>query len=90
MAGHGSLAGLMPFSNANSVVVEMAPEILVAAPNTPIIAGVCATDPFVNMRKFLKDLTEMGIAGVQNFPTVGLIGRCCLCFWFWGRYFGME
>lgn len=73
MAGHGSLAGLMPFSNANDVVVDMAAEILAAVSHTPIIAGVCATDPFRNMPRFLKQLQEMGFAGVQNFPTVGLI-----------------
>ena len=89
MAGHGSLAGLIPFSNANSAVVDMAPGILAAAPDTPIIAGVCATDPFVNMRKFLEDLTKMGIVGVQNFPTVRLISKC-FCFSFWGRCFGMK
>ena len=73
MAGHGSLAGLMPFSNANDVVVDMAPEILAAVKHTPVIAGVCATDPFRNMPRFLKELLDLGFAGVQNFPTVGLI-----------------
>ncbi len=73
MAGHGSLAGLMPYSNANDVVVDMAPEILAAVSYTPIIAGVCGTDPFKNMPRFLRQLKEMGFAGVQNFPTVGLI-----------------
>jgi predicted TIM-barrel enzyme len=73
MAGHGSLAGLMPYSNANDVVVDMAPEILAAVSHTPVIAGVCGTDPFKDMPRFLKQLKEMGFAGVQNFPTVGLI-----------------
>jgi predicted TIM-barrel enzyme len=73
MAGHGSLAGLMPYSNANDVVVDMAPEILSAVSHTPVIAGVCGTDPLKNMPRFLKQLREMGFAGVQNFPTVGLI-----------------
>jgi predicted TIM-barrel enzyme len=73
MAGHGSLAGLMPYSNANDVVVDMAPEILAAVKHTPVIAGVCGTDPFRDMSRFLKQLKDMGFAGVQNFPTVGLI-----------------
>ena len=73
MAGHGSLAGLMPYSNANDVVVDMAPEILAAVKHTPVIAGVCSTDPFRDMSRFLKQLKDMGFAGVQNFPTVGLI-----------------
>ena len=73
MAGHGSLAGLMPYSNANDVVVDMAPEILAAVKHTPVIAGVCGTDPFKNMPRFLKKLKDIGLAGVQNFPTVGLI-----------------
>lgn len=73
MAGHGSLAGLMPYSNANNVVIDMAPEILAAVKSTPVIAGVCGTDPFRDMPRFLKQLKEMGFAGVQNFPTVGLI-----------------
>jgi len=73
MAGHGSLAGLMPFSNANDVVVDMAPEILAAVSKTPVIAGVCATDPFRDIPQFLSKLKDLGFAGVQNFPTVGLI-----------------
>lgn len=73
MAGHGSLAGLMPFSNANEVVVDMAPEILCAVSKTPVIAGVCATDPFLDTPRFLAKLRDLGFAGVQNFPTVGLI-----------------
>lgn len=73
MAGRGSLAGLMPFSNANDVVVEMASEVLPIVNHTPVIAGVCGTDPFRNMPKFLQQLRDLGFAGVQNFPTVGLI-----------------
>lgn len=73
MAGQGSLAGLMPFSNANDVVVDMAPEILSAVSKTPVIAGVCATDPFKDIPRFLAQLRDLGFAGVQNFPTVGLI-----------------
>ncbi|KAL3455269.1 TIM-barrel-protein domain-containing protein, partial [Aspergillus heterothallicus] len=73
MAGHGSLAGLMPYSDANSVVVEMASEVLPVVQHTPVIAGVCGTDPFKSMPAFLKQLQELGFAGVQNFPTVGLI-----------------
>ncbi|KAL4899117.1 hypothetical protein BDW74DRAFT_164106 [Aspergillus multicolor] len=73
MAGHGSLAGLMPYSNANEVVVEMASEVLPVVKNTPVIAGVCGTDPFKDIPRFLKQLQDIGFAGVQNFPTVGLI-----------------
>lgn len=73
MAGCGSLAGLMPFSNANDVVVEMAAEVIPIVKDTPVIAGVCATDPFKPIPKFLKQLQDLGFAGVQNFPTVGLI-----------------
>lgn len=73
MAGRGSLAGLMPYGNANSVVLEMASEVLPVVYKTPVLAGVCASDPFRDMQKFLKQLKELGFAGVQNFPTVGLI-----------------
>ncbi|RDW64376.1 TIM-barrel enzyme family protein [Aspergillus mulundensis] len=73
MAGHGSLAGLMPYSNANEVVVEMASEVLPVVNHTPVIAGVCGTDPFKDIPRFLKQLQDLGFAGVQNFPTVGLI-----------------
>ncbi|KAK8143149.1 hypothetical protein G3M48_007630 [Beauveria asiatica] len=73
MAGCGSLAGLMPFSNANDTVVEMAGEVLSAVNHTPVIAGVCGTDPFLNMTHFLSQLKKMGFTGVQNFPTVGLV-----------------
>jgi predicted TIM-barrel enzyme len=73
MAGRGSLAGLMPYGDANAVVVEMAGEVLPVVNNTPVLAGVCASDPFRLMDKFLDHLRDIGFNGVQNFPTVGLI-----------------
>jgi len=73
MAGRGSLAGLLSYGNANDIVKEMAYEVLPAVKNTPVLAGVCATDPFMLRNKFLNELKEMGFAGIQNFPTVGLI-----------------
>jgi predicted TIM-barrel enzyme len=73
MAGRGSLAGLMPYGNANAIVKEMAHEVLTAVSHTPVLAGVCATDPFMIRHLFLRELKEMGFAGIQNFPTVGLI-----------------
>src|SRR5664280_2557487 len=73
MAGRGSLAGLLPYGDANAIVVEMAAEVLPIARKTPVLAGVCGTDPFRLMPVFLKQLREMGFTGVQNFPTVGLI-----------------
>ena len=73
MAGRGSLAGLMPYGNANQIVREMAYEVLTAVKTTPVLAGVCGTDPFMLRDHFLKDLRELGFAGIQNFPTVGLI-----------------
>jgi predicted TIM-barrel enzyme len=73
MAGRGSLAGLMPYGDANAIVVEMAGEVLPIVKNTPVLAGVCGTDPFRVMPYFLKQLKELGFSGVQNFPTVGLI-----------------
>ncbi|PWY81917.1 hypothetical protein BO70DRAFT_362348, partial [Aspergillus heteromorphus CBS 117.55] len=73
MAGRGSLAGMMPYSDANAVVVEMASEVLPIIQNTPVLAGVCGTDPFRNMREFLTQLRSIGFIGVQNFPTVGLV-----------------
>ncbi|KAF2029974.1 hypothetical protein EK21DRAFT_100867 [Setomelanomma holmii] len=68
MAGRGSLAGLMPYGNAND-----ASEVLPVVKHTPVLAGVCATDPFRDMDRFLKQLKDLGFAGIQNFPTVGLI-----------------
>ncbi|MDE0489708.1 MAG: phosphoenolpyruvate hydrolase family protein [Gammaproteobacteria bacterium] len=73
MAGRGSLAGLMPYGDANAIVVEMAAEVLTVVRDTPVLAGVCGTDPFRNMPLFLRQLKDVGFAGVQNFPTVGLI-----------------
>lgn len=73
MAGRGSLAGLMPYGNANQIVREMAYEVLTAVRRTPVLAGVCGTDPFMLRDQFLKELQSMGFAGIQNFPTVGLI-----------------
>jgi predicted TIM-barrel enzyme len=73
MAGRGSLAGLMPYGDANAIVVEMAAEVLPVVKHTPVLAGVCATDPFRLMDVFLDDLRRIGFSGVQNFPTVGLI-----------------
>ena len=73
MAGRGSLAGMMPYGDANGIVVEMAAEVLPVVKDTPVLAGVCGTDPFRLMPVFLKQLKEIGFAGVQNFPTVGLI-----------------
>jgi len=72
MAGRGSLAGLMPYGDANAIVMEMAGEVLPAAQNTPVLAGVCGTDPFRLMPVFLKQVQAAGFSGVQNFPTVGL------------------
>ncbi|KKO51780.1 phosphoenolpyruvate hydrolase family protein [Paenibacillus sp. DMB20] len=73
MAGRGSLAGLMPYGDANQIVVDMGNEVLPVVKDTPVLAGVCGTDPFRIMDIFLKQLKEQGFAGVQNFPTVGLI-----------------
>ena len=73
MAGRGSLAGMMPYGDANAIVVDMAREVLPVVKNTPVLAGVCGTDPFRLMPAFLRQLKEMGFDGVQNFPTVGLI-----------------
>jgi predicted TIM-barrel enzyme len=72
MAGRGSLAGLLPYGDANGIVVEMAAEVLPVVKNAPVQAGVCGTDPFRLMPVFLKQLKEIGFSGVQNFPTVGL------------------
>jgi predicted TIM-barrel enzyme len=73
MAGRGSLAGLLPYGDANAIVVEMAAEVLPIVRETPVLAGVCGTDPFRLMPVFLRELRELGFSGVQNFPTVGLI-----------------
>jgi predicted TIM-barrel enzyme len=73
MAGRGSLAGLMPYGDANAIVMEMAGEVLPVVRDTPVLAGVCGTDPFRLMPNFLAQVQDAGFAGVQNFPTVGLI-----------------
>ena len=73
MAGRGSLSGLMPYGDANQIVIDMAREVLPVARNVPVLAGVCGTDPFRLMHSFLKEIKAIGFSGVQNFPTVGLI-----------------
>jgi predicted TIM-barrel enzyme len=73
MAGRGSLAGLMPYGDANAIVLEMGHEVLPIVRDTPVLAGVCGTDPFRLMDVFLRQVLAAGFAGVQNFPTVGLI-----------------
>jgi predicted TIM-barrel enzyme len=72
MAGRGSLAGLMPYGDANAIVIDMAGEVLPVVKDTMVLAGVCGTDPFRLMPVFLKQIKEMGFDGIQNFPTVGL------------------
>ena len=72
MAGRGSLSGLMPYGDANRIVMEMAGEVLTVVKDSPVLAGVCGTDPFRIMEHFLTQIKEAGFAGVQNFPTVGL------------------
>jgi predicted TIM-barrel enzyme len=73
MAGRGSLAGMMPYGNANQIVREMASEVLSIVRHTPVLAGVCGTDPFLLREPFLRELQALGFAGIQNFPTVGVI-----------------
>src|SRR6195952_117464 len=73
MAGRGSLAGMMPYGNANEIVCEMAREVLPVVRHTPVLAGVNGTDPFMIPDQFLRRLIDLGFSGVQNFPTVGLI-----------------
>src|SRR5215471_314990 len=73
MGGRGSLAGLMPYGDANAIVMDMAREVLPVVAATPVLAGVCGTDPFRLMPVFLDELRRIGFSGVQNFPTVGLI-----------------
>jgi predicted TIM-barrel enzyme len=72
MAGRGSLAGMLPYGDANAIVMDMAREVLPVVQRTPVLAGVCGTDPFRVMKRFLLDVRDAGFAGVQNFPTVGL------------------
>jgi len=73
MAGRGSLSGMMPYGDANGIVMEMAREVLPIVSHTPVLAGVCGTDPFRVMKLFLREIDAAGFSGVQNFPTVGLI-----------------
>jgi len=73
MGGRGSLAGMMPYGDANAIVMDMAREVIPVVQHTPVLAGVCGTDPFRRMDLFLKEVAAAGFAGVQNFPTVGLI-----------------
>jgi len=73
MAGRGSLSGLLPYGNANQIVKEMAHEVIPVVAHTPVLAGVCGTDPFMIRACFLAELKALGFAGIQNFPTVGLI-----------------
>ncbi|MBY8820747.1 phosphoenolpyruvate hydrolase family protein [Sphingomonas colocasiae] len=73
MAGRGSLSGLLAYGNANEIVLDMGKEVLSIVEHTPVLAGVNGTDPFLLTDRFLREITEMGFAGVQNFPTVGLI-----------------
>ena len=73
MAGRGSLSGMMPYGDANAIVVEMSAEVLPVVEDTPVLAGVCGTDPFRLKHVFLKQIKEIGFSGVQNFPTVGLL-----------------
>jgi predicted TIM-barrel enzyme len=91
MAGRGSSAGLLAYGNANEIVKEMALEVLPVVKQTPVLAGVNGTDPFVLMPMFLKELKEMGFSGVQNFPTVGLFdGTMRVSFEETGMGFGLE
>src|SRR5687767_8224809 len=69
MAGRGSLAGMLPYGDANQIVMDMAREVLPVVQKTPVLAGVCGTDPFRVIRRFLHDVKDAGFAGVQNFPT---------------------
>jgi predicted TIM-barrel enzyme len=91
MAGRGSLSGMMPYGDANQIVMDMAREVLTVVRNTPVLAGVCGTDPFRILKLFLRELQIMGFSGVQNFPTVGLIdGQFRLGLEETGMGFGLE
>jgi predicted TIM-barrel enzyme len=91
MAGRGSAAGLLAYGNANEIVKEMAVEVLPVVKNTPVLAGVNGTDPFVIMPRFLAELKDMGFSGVQNFPTIGLFdGTMRVSFEETGMGFGLE
>ena len=73
MGGRGSMSGMMPYGDANAIVMDMAREVIPVVKRTPVLAGVCGTDPFRLMKLFLRDVDQAGFSGVQNFPTVGLI-----------------
>jgi predicted TIM-barrel enzyme len=73
MGGRGSLSGMMPYGDANAIVMDMAREVIPVVKRTPVLAGVCGTDPFRVMKLFLRDVDAAGFSGIQNFPTVGLI-----------------
>src|SRR6187397_2211212 len=73
MGGRGSLSGMMPYGDANAIVMDMAREVIPVVQRTPVLAGVCGTDPFRIMKLFLRNVDLAGFSGVQNFPTVGLI-----------------
>ena len=91
MAGRGSLAGMLPYGDANAVMMEMAGEVLPVVKNTPVLAGVCGTDPFRLMPVFLREVKAKGFDGVQNFPTVGLFeGRFRQNLEETGMGFGLE
>src|SRR5213594_3916041 len=91
MAGRGSLSGMMPYGDANAIVMDMAREVLPVVRDTPVLAGVCGTDPFRQMPVFLAELIRLGFIGVQNFPTVGLIdGTFRLGLEETGMGFGLE
>ena len=91
MAGRGSCAGLLPYGDANQIVVDMAEEVLPVVKHTPVLAGVCGTDPFRRMERFLPQIRDLGFSGVQNFPTVGLFdGNFRLCIEETGMSFDLE
>ena len=91
MAGRGSTAGLMPYGNANQIVKEMAFEVIPVVKHTPVLAGVCGTDPFIMPQLFLDELVSLGFSGIQNFPTVGLIeGRLRATLEETGMGYGLE
>lgn len=91
MAGRGSTAGLMPYGNANQIVKEMAYEVIPVVKHTPVLAGVCGTDPFIMPQLFLDELVSLGFSGIQNFPTVGLIeGRLRATLEETGMGYGLE
>ncbi len=91
MAGRGSLAGLLPYGDANAIVLDMAREVLTIVKDTPVLAGVCGTDPFRLMDVFLPELQRVGFSGVQNFPTVGLFdGRFRMNLEETGMGYGLE